>query len=67
MRGPEEFVNESNGILVEKKNTAQLAQAVLKMAATYSQYDSEAISKDILSRYSNDEVKQSMMQLYSAV
>ncbi|MES2622334.1 MAG: glycosyltransferase [Bacteroidota bacterium] len=63
--GPEEFVNETNGILVEKGNTWELTQAIKKMIDTFSTYDSKAISKNILTRYSNTEVRESMKELYS--
>jgi glycosyltransferase involved in cell wall biosynthesis len=42
--GPEEIVNEMNGILIEKENAHELKEAIKTMAYRLDQYDHNAIS-----------------------
>jgi len=45
--GPEQFINEQNGILIEKKNEAQLADAMRKMKLNYSSYQPETVKDSV--------------------
>ncbi len=63
--GPEEFVNSANGILVEIKNTKELAKALVTMVEQYPKYSRQNIAKSILSKYSPREVSEGMRQLYA--
>ncbi len=52
--GPEEIINDSNGILVEKGNVGQLAEAIDRMIDTYHDYDKEIIARECREKYSPD-------------
>lgn len=45
--GPEDYVNETNGLLVGPNNPHELAEAIEKMIEKYSQYDPQAIRASI--------------------
>ena len=52
--GPEEFIDESNGLLVEPHNPYAMATALRTMYMTYSNYDTFAIAKNCRSRFAPD-------------
>lgn len=43
--GPQEFVNDTNGILVDSKNEIQLAEAISNMIKTYKNYNKKKLKK----------------------
>lgn len=45
---------DSNGILVEKGNVGQLAEAIDRMIDTYHDYDKEIIARECREKYSPD-------------
>ncbi|PVY44039.1 glycosyltransferase family 4 protein [Pontibacter virosus] len=65
--GPETIVNETNGLLVDKNNPQELANAMIKMMNCYKQYDSKAIRQDFLNRFSKKAVIPQLMDLYEQV
>lgn len=65
--GPETIVNDVNGILVEKKNPQELANAMMVMIKNHHQYDSYAIRKDFLNRFSKKAVIPKLIDLYQEV
>jgi len=62
--GPEEFLTANNSLLIEVNNIlnqtgdATLRDAILKMAATYQNYDHLAISEDIANIFGKEAVRQ---------
>ncbi|WP_189564779.1 glycosyltransferase [Pontibacter akesuensis] len=59
---PEETVNETNGVAVEKNNPEALSKAMLYLINNIGKYDSRQIRQDFMSRFSSQAV---MPQLYS--
>ena len=49
--GPEDIVNQSNGILVEKDNKAALSDAMIKMKKNIQEYDQTIIIDDTKDRF----------------
>lgn len=65
--GPEDFVNEKNGILVEPGNQQQLADAIHFMLDNYLQYQPDALRKYGESIFSPDVVGRKHHELYQSV
>ncbi len=65
--GPEEFITEQNGLLVDIENENQLAEAMEKMVKERDKYDSSTIRNSILDRVSEDSIANKFMQMYSEV
>ena len=62
--GPENFVDESNGILVEADNEDKFFEALLKMSESCGGYDRKAISENIADTYSPGAVAEKLTALY---
>ncbi|MGI8892001.1 MAG: glycosyltransferase family 4 protein [Bacteroidia bacterium] len=62
--GPEEFVDDTNGILVERDNPESLAGAIIKMIQNYTYYEREVISAAIKKRYHNDTIREQLNNFY---
>jgi glycosyltransferase involved in cell wall biosynthesis len=62
--GPEEFLHEKNSLLIEKDNEEQLTAAILKMADTFGQYNSEDIAAEIESKYGKEAIKSQLKSFY---
>lgn len=65
--GPEAFVNEGNGILVDVNNEQQLGEAISRMVKNYTSYNTTTIAELMKQKYSNDAVEKSFRELYAAV
>ena len=65
--GPENFVDESNGILVEADNEDKFFEALLKMSESYRSYDRKAISENIAKTYSPSAVAEKLTALYKEI
>lgn len=63
--GPEDFVNFSNGLLIERNNEEQLIDAMEYMYSHYNEYKPEIISKDIINKYSPSKVARQIESLYN--
>ncbi len=50
-KGPEEYVDDSNGILINVGNEIELENAILKMADTFRTYDPDKVHRSINSKY----------------
>ena len=61
--GPECIINESNGILVEPRNTEQMAQAMKYMMVHYSDYHTHSIQKACLNNFAPAKI----MSMYSDI
>ena len=62
--GPENLVEDSNGLLVELNNQSKLVEAILYMEKNYSSYDSKLISQKTLSEYGTKSVINKLINLY---
>ncbi|MBX0333445.1 glycosyltransferase family 4 protein [Pontibacter sp. HSC-14F20] len=65
--GPDTIVNDTNGLLVEKSNPQELANAMIKMIKCHNRYDSHAIRQDFMNRFSKRAVIPQIMDLYKQV
>lgn len=45
--GPEEFINNDNGILIHKNNPQELEKAILKMMDSYMDYDKKILKQSV--------------------
>ena len=62
-----EIVNESNGILVPPDNVAALADAMTRCCQSYGNYHQEELRKQVVERYSYEQVGKLIHQLYSSL
>lgn len=62
--GPEEFVNESNGIIVSVGDASQISSALKKMRHSAEAYDGTAIAKEIRNKYSGERIVMQIMDIY---
>lgn len=62
--GPECIVNDKNGILVSPENENELANALLKMYNTHTQYDKIALRNECLSLYGKDNFYNKIIEIY---
>jgi glycosyltransferase involved in cell wall biosynthesis len=65
--GPEEFVNEENGILIDVNSPYQLTNAIVKMSQTHLNYDSGKLSKTVLERFGMKTVAEKLNTLYEEI
>lgn len=65
--GPEQFINEENGILIDKNEQQQLQKALLKMIDTYHEYNAEHIKKGIGSKLSMAAVGKILDEVYREI
>lgn len=62
--GPEDFVNENNGILIDVDDKEALKSAIVTLVKNISTYNRSNIKKDAL-RFSPETISQQLMRLYS--
>ena len=62
--GPEEFINESNGYLIEPENENMLAEAMENMIQNHNRFDSEYIRQQCSSRFSPEVICRQIMNVY---
>ncbi len=65
--GPEQFINEQNGILIEKENETQLADAMKQIRANYFNYFPEKVSNSIPNHYRIEDVANSLSNYYKEI
>lgn len=65
--GPEEFVNESNGILVPVEDVDRLTKALILMHDTYHLYNHETISKNTILLFSPMTIASKLTTLYNTM
>lgn len=64
--GPEEFLNDTNSILIDPENQNQLTAAILKMANEFQNYDSEKLTNEIETKFGKETVRSMWVEFYSA-
>ncbi len=62
--GPENFVNDTNGILIEPNDKDILVKSLEKMYDTYKQYDKGKIKDNVIKNFSPDAVAEQLSKLY---
>lgn len=65
--GPEDFVNSSNGLLVDPENTEQLFEALLKMVHTSDSYSSQSIHDFAVKTFSPEVIAQKLISCYKSI
>ncbi len=65
--GPEDFVDESVGLLVRNDDSLAMADAVEWMCAHYEEYDPMALHKHAALRFSSDVVVNRLVELYWSI
>lgn len=63
--GPEEFVNEKNGILVPTNDVDALASAMKTMYEIYSHYDCESIADDTRRRFGPQTIAKQLIEIFT--
>jgi L-malate glycosyltransferase len=63
--GPETFVTEKNGLLVEPGNVESMAQAMLELRQRYADYSPEQIRADCVARFSSPVFVNTMTKIYT--
>lgn len=65
--GPEDFIDESNGILVGVDNEAEIEKALKKMRYREMEFDRERISKEAIKNFSPETIAERLSKIYEAV
>ena len=63
--GPEDFVDESNGLLVDVDDTRGLAEAMIRMADSLGEYDRRAISVQTRERFSAQRIAARLTEIFT--
>ena len=64
--GPEDFITEKTGIVVEKQNIEQLADAMLQMINLSEQYQPDAIREYTIACFGKDKFLRNIKSIYKA-
>ena len=65
--GPEEFVTEDCGILIEKGNHLQLEEALVKMISTFKNYDPYKLNKYISEKFNYTVIGKQFYNIYKPI
>jgi L-malate glycosyltransferase len=65
--GPEELIDESNGLLCEVNNVEELKLQLTRIYKNHGSYDSDKIRKDAVAKFSTDKLFTRLNELYAAV
>ena len=65
--GPEEFITETNGLLIPVEDIDAMAEAMCKMYENYSQYDNVAITNECLSKFSPHVIASQLTEIFKEV
>lgn len=65
--GPEDFVDDSNGILVEVDNIKQNTDAIVKIYSNISNYKEEDLKDFVKSRFSPNVVANKLQNIYKGI
>jgi len=63
--GSEDIVDNSNGILINKDNIEEIANAMVLIYDNYNKYNSKEISNSCKRKYSSDAVIKKIVEIYS--
>lgn len=65
--GPEDIVNDVNGLLAKPNNPQDLAEKIARMIEAYDQYDAKAIRTDFEKRFSSKVITPKIVNIYEQV
>lgn len=65
--GPEDFVNDNNGLLVEVDNHKQLCDAIVFMYENYSSYYTDVLRSYVEENFSPESVARKIIELYNTI
>lgn len=65
--GPEDIINEQNGVLAEPENPESLKQSILRMAKRVHQYDSQQIRNSIVERFDQNIIRNKLLYIYKKI
>lgn len=65
--GPEDFVNDTNGLLIECEDIKGLENALLRMYEKIDDYDGNKISSDCLRQFSPHSIASALMTVYRQI
>ena len=65
--GPEEFVNDTNGILIPVENDALLQDAIEKMSVQYKSYTPQRLANPVIQRFGLEAVGQQLSRIYHKI
>ena len=65
--GPEDYVTDRSGVLVEPGNVDMLAAGMQQMVEHYGRYDPEEVRADCVNRFSEDVIVRELVTLYQDV
>lgn len=63
--GPDEFVNDGNGILIPVESVESLKNALIEMRENINDYDRKSISENCISRFSEKTIESQLACLYN--
>ncbi|WP_440956481.1 glycosyltransferase [Methanosarcina sp. Mfa9] len=62
--GPEGYVRDKVGLLVEKENVNSLAEGIIEIINNYDKYDADSIKEYVHKNYSSEAVCEKIMDIY---
>jgi glycosyltransferase involved in cell wall biosynthesis len=65
--GPETFIDEQSGILIETANTKELQNALITMLETYQNYDSQKIQNSVIEKFSYKSISEQFNEAYQTL
>lgn len=65
--GPEYFVNDEVGLVIEKESSEQIAQAIERIINNYSKYDPNSIRKYCIKNFDYNKITKQVFQVYQSV
>ncbi len=65
--GPEEFVNETNGIMIDINNEEELSFAMREMLNAKNRYNSDIISSNVINKFGGRAVGEKLLFIYKNV
>jgi len=65
--GPEEFIDKSNGILIDVGDTKGLVSAIEYMLDNHDKYDKDAIRREARVKFSSERVANNILEIYEEV
>tara|TARA_B110000438_G_scaffold294675_1_gene336450 strand:+ start:574 stop:1677 length:1104 start_codon:yes stop_codon:yes gene_type:complete len=65
--GPEQFVNEKNGLLIEKNNSTALANAIEYMYLNKENYLPEKIRASVENKYTENYIRKELNSIYNSI
>lgn len=65
--GPEDFVNDTNGILIPTDDIEDLSKALIKMRLNIDNFDNERISEECYNKFSSENIAKQIVEQYYKV